>query len=108
MDYARYNTLCTFFTLDEPMHIELNLPSGEKTLKEVFKTLGRVRYLKVQEYGTNEREKQQCTINVLWNPNLRNCTHVEVKTIYETVLYKIELQQMPFDDEVEILAYRND
>lgn len=106
MDYTRYNTPVEFYVEQQPYHLELNLPSGDKTLTEVFKTLAQVRYIKVQEYGTNEREKQQCTIKVLWHPKLASCTHVQIKTIYQSTMYKIEMQQIPFDDgEVEILAY---
>ncbi|WP_421292955.1 hypothetical protein [Aeromonas veronii] len=106
MDYARYDTPCTFYIEQQPFHLELNLPSGDKSLTEIFKTLAQVKYIRVQEYGTNEREKQQCTIKVLWHPKLMACTHVEVKTVYQSTMYKIELQQLPFNDgEVEILAY---
>lgn len=108
MDYARYNVPCTFYIETQSMHLELNLPKGDKTLLEVFKTLVRVQYKRVQEYGLNgsmEREKQSCTVRVLWHPKLKGCTHIELKTLYETVKYKIEIQQMPFDDgEVEMLA----
>ncbi len=102
MDYSRYNTGLTFYVSEDTVDEELNSKLGV-VLKEAFKTIGSVTYVKVQEYSLNERELKRGTIRVLWHPKLSSCTHVKVQTYYENEIYKIELQQVPFaDGEVEI------
>lgn len=102
MDYSKYNTCLTFFKSQATKHAVLNLPD-QVEMVQVVQVLGQVRYQKLQEYGTNEREIQRGTIRVPWNPLLKTCTHVQVQTFYEDLLFVIELQQMPFQDgEVEM------
>lgn len=102
MDYSRYNTGLTFYFSEDAIDAELNSKLGV-VLKEAYKTLGSVTYVKVQEYNLNERELKRGTVRTLWHPKLRDCTHVKVQTFYENEIYKIEIQQVPFSDgEVEL------
>ncbi|MGE6114155.1 hypothetical protein CF138_17360 [Aeromonas hydrophila] len=102
MDYSKYDTCLTFYRANTTKHPVLNLPD-QTEMVQVFQILGQVRYQKLQEYGTNEREIKRAVIRVPWHPQLKACTHVQVQSFYDDTLFIIELQQVPFQDgEVEM------
>jgi hypothetical protein len=103
MDYSKFDTHVTFCKAKEETFPGITLVK-HTDIKKVVSVLGNVMYQKVQEYSTNEHEVKRCTIRVPWNPLLEGCTHVEVKTFYSTDLFVIEIQQMPFHGEVEMLC----
>ena len=101
MDYSKFDTLCVFYKAQEEVYPGITMVENT-VLHKVVGVLGSVSYQKLQEYNSNEREVKRCVIKLPWNPLLQECTHVEVKTYYETNLYTIEIQQMPFQGEVEM------
>lgn len=102
MDYSKYDTCLTFFRANSTKHPILNLPD-QVEMVQVVQMLGQVRYQKIQEYGTNEREVKRAVIRVPWHPLFKSCTHVQIVSMYDDTMFVIELQQVPFQDgEVEM------
>ncbi|HEH9442039.1 TPA: hypothetical protein SIA39_004112 [Aeromonas sobria] len=101
MDYSQYNKYLCFYGSVEKIDEDFGTVVGYETAK-VHEALGKVIFAKVQEYNVKEQEVQTCVIKVPWHPDIKKCTHVETKDFYDTAMYEIELQQMPFDGELEI------
>ncbi len=101
MDFSKFDTYAKFFKAEEQVYP--GITAVEHTvLKPIVNCLVQVRFTKVQEYNTLEREVKTAVLKVQWNPMLEGCTHVETVTQYGTEFFRIEIQQMPFDGEVEM------
>lgn len=102
MDYSKYNMYLCFYNTTQKID-EFTGHSTAVELQKVHEALGKVIFAKVQEYNVKEQEVQTCTIKVPWHPVIKTCTHVETVDFYDSAMYKIEIQQMPFNDgELEI------
>ncbi|WOX54442.1 hypothetical protein R2E40_10110 [Aeromonas sp. CD] len=102
MDYSKYTTYLCFYSSVQKVSEYTGHSTGEE-LTKAHEALGKVIFAKAQEYNVKEQEVSTCVIKVPWHPVIKTCTHVETVDFYDSAMYKIELQQMPFNDgELEI------
>lgn len=106
MDYSKYDKYLCFYKGTTKLDLDFGT-AVEQVMERVHEALGRVIFAKAQEYNVKEQEVQSCVIKVPWHPVIKYCTHVEIRDFYGVDIYSIELQQMPFDGELELKCVKH-